>query len=95
MYQRFLDGDDDVKKMKKEEDPFWEPPDDVMIGTANVFLQSLSYALDFDDKLSITDYKVSFLLSCSCFFNKCFVYGFLVIPMDVIVCFSVISRDVN
>ena len=30
-----------------------------MIGTANVFLQSLSYALDFDDKLTITDYKVT------------------------------------
>lgn len=44
--------------LPKEEDPFWEPPEDVLIGTANVFLQSLSFALDFDDKLSITDYKV-------------------------------------
>ena len=30
---------------------------DLLIGNANVFLQSLSYALDFDDKLAITDYK--------------------------------------
>lgn len=44
--------------LPKEEDPFWEPPEDVLIGTASVFLQSLSFALDFDDKLSITDYKV-------------------------------------
>lgn len=57
VYQRFVDGED-VSKIKKEEDPFWEPPEDVLIGTANVFLQSLSYALDFDDKLSVTDYKV-------------------------------------
>ena len=52
-----MDGDD-LSKVPKEEDPFWEPPEDVLIGTASVFLQSLSYALDFDDKLSITDYKV-------------------------------------
>ncbi|XP_035680262.1 kinesin-like protein KIF28P isoform X3 [Branchiostoma floridae] len=57
LYQRHLDGDEDVMKIPKEEDPFWEPPEDVLIGTANVFLQSLSYALDFDDKLSVTDYK--------------------------------------
>ena len=45
--------------MPKEEDPFWEPMEDVLIGTANVFLQSLCYALDFDDKVLITDYKGS------------------------------------
>ena len=52
-----MDGED-VSKIKNEEDPFWDEPEDVLIGTANVFLQSLSYALDFDDKLSVTDYKV-------------------------------------
>lgn len=56
-YQRSIDGED-MSKIPKEEDPFWEPPEDVRIGTASVFLQSLSYELDFDDKLSITDYKV-------------------------------------
>lgn len=56
LYQRSMDGED-LSKIPKEEDPFWEPPEDVLIGTASVFLQSLSYALDFDDKLSITDYK--------------------------------------
>ncbi|XP_065676074.1 kinesin-like protein KIF28 [Hydra vulgaris] len=59
MYQRFLDGENVKSTIKQEDDPFWEPPEDVLIGTANVFLQSLSYALDFDDKLSITDYKGS------------------------------------
>ncbi len=62
LYQRFLDGDEDVMKLPQEEDPFWEPAEDVLIGTANVFLQSLAYALDFDDKLSITDFKVSYLV---------------------------------
>ncbi|KAL5021850.1 hypothetical protein ScPMuIL_001005 [Solemya velum] len=56
MYQQFLGGED-ISNIPKEEDPFWEPADTVLIGTANVFLQSLSYALDFDDKLAVTDYK--------------------------------------
>lgn len=56
LYQKFLDGED-ISKVPKEEDPFWEPTEDVLIGTANVFLQSLCYALDFDDKVLITDYK--------------------------------------
>ncbi|KAL4235255.1 hypothetical protein ACF0H5_006893 [Mactra antiquata] len=56
LYQKFLDGED-VSKIPKENDPFWEPTEDVLIGSANVFLQSLSYSLDFDDKITITDYK--------------------------------------
>ena len=59
LYQKYVDGDDEYKKIKEEDDPFYDPPEDLMIGTANVFLQSLSYALDFDDKLTISDYKVS------------------------------------
>ena len=53
-----MDGDTAVANIPREEDPFWEPPEDVLVGTANVFLQSLAFALDFDDKLSVTDYKV-------------------------------------
>lgn len=56
MYQRYLDGDD-LSRIKDEDDPFWEPPEDVLIGTANVFLQSLAFCLDFDDKLPVIDYK--------------------------------------
>ena len=56
MYQRFLDGED-VSKIACEEDPFWEPTEDVLIGSANVYLQSLAYALDFDDQIAVTDYK--------------------------------------
>ncbi|XP_074645604.1 kinesin-like protein KIF28 isoform X2 [Tubulanus polymorphus] len=56
LYQKYLDGED-VTKIPRDEDPFWEPAEDMVIGTANVFLQSLGYALDFDDKLTVTDYK--------------------------------------
>ena len=58
IYQLWLDGDDSVLSMPKEEDPFWEPTEDVLIGTGNVFLQSLAYALDFDDRIYVSDYKV-------------------------------------
>jgi kinesin family member 1 len=57
MYQAWLDGDRDISQIPKEEDPFWEPVEDALIGTANIFLQSLGYMLDFEDCLSITDFK--------------------------------------
>ena len=31
MYQGWLDGED-VSKTKEEDDPFWEPTEDVLIG---------------------------------------------------------------
>ncbi len=34
--------------------------EDILIGTAGVFLQSLAYLLDFDDEVGIVDYKASF-----------------------------------
>ena len=58
LYQKYIDGDEGYKNIKQDDDPFYDPTEDVMVGSANVFLQSLSYALDFDDKLVITDYKV-------------------------------------
>ncbi|XP_062573408.1 kinesin-like protein KIF28 isoform X5 [Saccostrea cucullata] len=56
LYQKFLDGED-VSHIPKEQDPFWEPTEDVLVGTSNLFLQSLSYCLDFEDTLNISDYK--------------------------------------
>jgi len=57
LYQQYIDGDDSYKDLEEDKDPFFDPPEDLMVGSANVFLQSLSYALDFEDKLVITDYK--------------------------------------
>eukprot|EP00105_Crassostrea_gigas_P042657 XP_019926805.1 PREDICTED: kinesin-like protein KIF28P isoform X12 [Crassostrea gigas] len=56
LYQKFLDGEN-ISNIPKEQDPFWEPTEDVLIGTSNLFLQSLSYCLDFEDTLNISDYK--------------------------------------
>ena len=58
MYQQWLDGDEDVLKKPQDEDPFWEPTEDVLIGTANVFLMGLSYCMGNEvEKFTVTDYK--------------------------------------
>ncbi|XP_033626333.1 kinesin-like protein KIF28P isoform X2 [Asterias rubens] len=57
LYQRYIDGDEGIMNIPKEEDPFWEPAEDVLIGTANAFLQSLGFNLDFDGKITVTDFK--------------------------------------
>lgn len=73
MYQKFIDGED-ISKIPKEQDPFWEDIEDVLIGTANLFLQSLAFALDFDDKLTVTDYKVKI---CWCLVPSLHLHGIL------------------
>ena len=58
LYQKFLDGEEYILRLKKDQDPFWEPPEDLFIGLSNFFLQSLCYCMDFEDKAYISDYKV-------------------------------------
>ncbi len=41
----------------KEQDPFWEPSEPVLVGVANVYLAPLSYGVEFDDPVEIRDYK--------------------------------------
>ena len=57
LYQRFLDGDGTVEEMPNDEDPFWDPPGEVLIGTSNAFLQALAYGIDFDEPIMVGDYK--------------------------------------
>lgn len=58
LYQKYLDGEEFILHLKKEDDPFWEPVEDLFIGLSNFFLHSLSYCMDFEDKAYINDYKV-------------------------------------
>ena len=39
------------------QDPFWDEVEDYAIGSSSAFLQSLSYGLDFEDKLALTDHR--------------------------------------
>uniref|UniRef100_A0A1I8HLB6 Kinesin-like protein n=1 Tax=Macrostomum lignano TaxID=282301 RepID=A0A1I8HLB6_9PLAT len=57
LYQRFQAGDASVHSVAKDADPFWEPPEEVTVGTATLFLQSLAYCLDFEDRLPIVDHR--------------------------------------
>jgi len=57
MYQQFLDDDESWKTCPKDKDPFWDEVEDYAVGTSSAFLQSLSYSLDFEDKLQITDHR--------------------------------------
>ena len=56
IYDRWQGGED-VSKIPRTDDPFWAPPEDLLIGTANVSLQPLAYAMDFDDKVVVADYN--------------------------------------
>ncbi|CAF3793982.1 unnamed protein product [Rotaria sordida] len=56
-YQKFLDGEEEILYIAKDDDPFWEPIEDILLGTATAFLQSLAYSLDFADEICIVDYK--------------------------------------
>ena len=60
-YQRFSEGDQSVLTIDKEFDPFWEPVEDVLIGTATYFLQPLAFRVDVDERTAIYDYKVSLI----------------------------------
>jgi kinesin family protein 1 len=62
-YQKYLEGEEDILYMRKDDDPFWEPVDCLYVGMANVFLQSLVYLMDFSDTLTVYDFKVGFSLS--------------------------------
>ncbi|KAL3831683.1 hypothetical protein ACJMK2_023406 [Sinanodonta woodiana] len=57
MYQNFLD-DDKNWDLPQDRDPFWEPDDmEKLIGSSMFILQSLSYKIDADETLSITNHK--------------------------------------
>lgn len=55
MYQAFEDGSTGHTPINQADDPFWEPLEPLLVGFAPAFLQSLSYGLDYTDKLQITD----------------------------------------
>ncbi|CAI9737687.1 KIF28P isoform X5 [Octopus vulgaris] len=56
LYQDYEDGED-VSKIPQKDDPFWEAPEGELVGTANIFLQSLAYNLEFEDCILVSDYK--------------------------------------
>jgi len=60
-YQDYLENESTSASLTgpptSKDDPFFDPLENVLVGTVSVFLQSLAYGLDVDDNLLITDYK--------------------------------------
>ena len=90
LYQKWLDGDDGVIRIAEDQDPFWEPTEDVLIGTGNIFLQSLAYSLDFDDDITIADYKVDDVFK-TIYFNFPTFRG--IEYLDKVIVFTLIAGD--
>eukprot|EP00050_Salpingoeca_kvevrii_P021558 m.112316 g.112316 ORF g.112316 m.112316 type:complete len:1027 (-) comp9395_c0_seq1:200-3280(-) len=61
MYQEWVEAEDPDSKLyglpEGPDDPFFEPLEDVLVGTSNLFLQGLAYGLDLEDTLDVVDYK--------------------------------------
>eukprot|EP00038_Savillea_parva_P020125 m.30478 g.30478 ORF g.30478 m.30478 type:complete len:1046 (+) comp4713_c0_seq1:156-3293(+) len=55
LYERWVDGEH--IDPDKHRDPFWDPAEDVFLGSAYLYLQSLAYHIDVDENLDITNYQ--------------------------------------
>lgn len=57
MYQNFLQLGGSMQ-YTQEEDPFWDPPEDLLLGRARIQLEALGYCMDTgDDWTPLVDYK--------------------------------------
>ena len=39
--------------LEKKSDPFWDPPEDVFLGSSHAWLQPLAYQVEVDDQLEM------------------------------------------
>ncbi|XP_060068434.1 kinesin-like protein KIF28P [Ylistrum balloti] len=54
LYSQFMD--DGSLKVAKEKDPFWDPVEDIFLGSCHILLQSLSYGLEVDEHFALHNY---------------------------------------
>ncbi|XP_038074728.1 kinesin-like protein KIF28P isoform X2 [Patiria miniata] len=52
LYQKFLDSDGDLT-VQQAADPFWDPVEDVLLGTCHVWLMSLAYLMGINDEFEV------------------------------------------
>jgi len=55
LYEIWVDGETIDRDQSK--DPFWDPPEDVFLGSVYLYLQSLAYQMEVDETMSITNYQ--------------------------------------
>eukprot|EP00049_Salpingoeca_infusionum_P002074 m.53616 g.53616 ORF g.53616 m.53616 type:complete len:1064 (+) comp11374_c1_seq1:292-3483(+) len=54
-YNDYLTGQD--LSTNQEDDPFWDPPEDVFVGSSLVYLQPLAYGVNVDEEMPVCDYR--------------------------------------
>ncbi|XP_076100625.1 kinesin-like protein KIF28 isoform X4 [Mytilus galloprovincialis] len=54
MYVRWIDGENVI--VKRDKDPFWDPVEDIFLGSAHILLQSLSYCVEIDEHFTLHNY---------------------------------------
>eukprot|EP00276_Gloeochaete_wittrockiana_P018094 CAMPEP_0184337354 /NCGR_PEP_ID=MMETSP1089-20130417/5742_1 /TAXON_ID=38269 ORGANISM="Gloeochaete wittrockiana, Strain SAG46.84" /NCGR_SAMPLE_ID=MMETSP1089 /ASSEMBLY_ACC=CAM_ASM_000445 /LENGTH=1226 /DNA_ID=CAMNT_0026663017 /DNA_START=221 /DNA_END=3901 /DNA_ORIENTATION=- len=57
IYNNFMELGGAQPNIPKDQDPFWDPPEDVVIGRAQIYLQAISYLFDVEETTPIVDYK--------------------------------------
>jgi len=55
LYELWIDGE--TIETDQHKDPFWDPPEDIFLGSVYLYLQSLSYQIDIEETLSVTNYE--------------------------------------
>ncbi|CAG2249086.1 unnamed protein product [Mytilus edulis] len=50
----WMDGENVI--VKRDKDPFWDPVEDVFLGSAHILLQSLSYCVEIDEHFTLHNY---------------------------------------
>lgn len=54
VYMRSLDGDHVI--LTRDKDPFWDPVEDIFLGSCHVMLQSLGYCSEIDEHFTLHNY---------------------------------------
>ncbi|XP_069117737.1 kinesin-like protein KIF28P isoform X2 [Argopecten irradians] len=54
LYSQFME--DNSLKVDKDKDPFWDPVEDIFLGSCHILLQTLSYGLEIDEHFTLHNY---------------------------------------
>ncbi|XP_070571376.1 kinesin-like protein KIF28P isoform X2 [Ptychodera flava] len=67
LYQKAIDDEINITTIGKTHDPFWDPIEDIFVGSAHVWLQSLAYLMGLDDQIEVQNYsgREEAILQCS------------------------------
>ena len=55
LYELWVDGE--TLDQDQSKDPFWDPPEDIFLGSVYIYLQSLAYQFDIEETMSMVNYK--------------------------------------